>query len=94
MTVPCAPKTRRKSSSVTPGEVDYPLGMPSGAFGDCTSTAIDTNKLYTLRAGLNYHLGQRTSLDFLTGYQGRTGSSGGSSDYDEFWASVQLIRTF
>jgi crotonobetainyl-CoA:carnitine CoA-transferase CaiB-like acyl-CoA transferase len=28
------------SSSVTPGEVDYPLGMPSGAFGDCTSAAV------------------------------------------------------
>jgi crotonobetainyl-CoA:carnitine CoA-transferase CaiB-like acyl-CoA transferase len=28
------------ASSVTPPEVDYPLGMPSGAFGDCTSAAI------------------------------------------------------
>jgi crotonobetainyl-CoA:carnitine CoA-transferase CaiB-like acyl-CoA transferase len=28
------------ASSVTPDEVDYPLGMPSGAFGDCTSAAV------------------------------------------------------
>ena len=28
------------SSSVTPPEADYPIGMPSGAFGDCTSAAM------------------------------------------------------
>src|SRR5690606_18679901 len=28
------------AASVTPADLEYPLGMPSGAFGDCTSGAI------------------------------------------------------
>ncbi len=28
------------AASVTPPEQDYPLGMPAGAFGDCTSAAV------------------------------------------------------
>jgi len=28
------------ASSVTPAEVDYPIGMPGAAFGDCTSAAV------------------------------------------------------
>jgi crotonobetainyl-CoA:carnitine CoA-transferase CaiB-like acyl-CoA transferase len=28
------------ASSVTPEDAEYPLGMPAGAFGDCTSAAV------------------------------------------------------
>lgn len=28
------------ASSVTPAELDYPIGMPGAAFGDCTSAAV------------------------------------------------------
>ena len=54
----------------------------------------DQDDLYTLRAGLDHELGERTNLQFATGYQTRQGTSGGTGDYDEFWASVQVIRTF
>ena len=41
-------------SGVTPADADYPLGMPSGAFGDCTSGAM-------LVAGINAALFQRAT---------------------------------
>ncbi len=62
--------------------------------GDCSDITTDGDDLYTLRAALDHELGLRTSLQLETGYQSRQGTSGGQSDYDEFWASVQVIRTF
>jgi len=41
-------------AGVTPEDADYPLGMPSGAFGDCTSGAM-------LVAGINAALFQRAT---------------------------------
>ena len=41
------------SAGVTPADHDYPLSMPSGAFGDCTSGAM-------LVAGINAALFQRS----------------------------------
>jgi uncharacterized protein (PEP-CTERM system associated) len=51
--------------------------------------------LYTLDAGLDYLLGLRTTLGLATGFRSREGAtSDNSGDYDEFWASVHLVRTF
>jgi uncharacterized protein (PEP-CTERM system associated) len=55
----------------------------------------ESDELTTLEAGLDYALGLRTQLAFQTGYRSRNNSTAGASgDYDEFWASAQLVRTF
>jgi hypothetical protein len=47
-----------------------------------------------LRARWEYELGLRTRLGFQTGWTSRDQSDGAFGDYDEYWASVELGRTF
>lgn len=60
-----------------------------------TPVITESDDLYALRAGLDYELGSRTTLALATGLRSRQGSSSDESgDYDEYWASVRLIRDF
>lgn len=43
---------------------------------------------------LDHQLGLRTTVSFRTGLQQREGSANADGDYDEYWASVQLGRSF
>lgn len=61
--------------------------------GTCTSIG-DDDTLTTLEAGLDHTLGPKTGVGFRLGLQRRADTSTGVSDYDEFWGSVQLVRTF
>jgi hypothetical protein len=67
-------------------------------FGEAGSGELpisEEDQLYTLQAGIDYLLGLRTSLGFATGFRTRQGSTADESgDYDEYWASVRLVRTF
>ena len=61
--------------------------------GSCASLGGEDN-LATLQAGLDYTLGLKTGAGFRVGMQRRSDTSSGVSEYDELWASVQLVRTF
>jgi len=55
----------------------------------------ESDDLYELEAGLDYELGSRTTLGLGSGYRSRQGATADESgDYDEYWASVRLIRAF
>jgi hypothetical protein len=78
--------THREFADLTGCDPDVP--------GDCAGVTTDSDELYTLRARLDHELGLRTSLQFETGYQARGGTGGDEADYDEFWASAQVVRLF
>jgi uncharacterized protein (PEP-CTERM system associated) len=76
--------THREFSNLTDCDPNIP--------GDCAGIGTGSDELYTLRAGLDHELGPRTTLQFETGYQSR--QQGDVGDYDEFWASAQVMRAF
>jgi hypothetical protein len=78
--------THREFADLTGCNPDVP--------GDCAGVTTDSDELYTLRARLDHELGLRTSLRFETGYQSRGGTGGDEADYDEVWASAQVVRLF
>lgn len=59
----------------------------------CTPLAAD-DELTRLIGAIDYTLGLKTGLGFRLGWQRRGGAADGSSDYDELWGSVQLLRKF
>lgn len=60
---------------------------------DASAPGYDDDLLY-LRVGLDHELGLRTRAAFYTGWNSRSRDGGSSDDYDEYWASVELVRTF
>ncbi len=60
---------------------------------DDTAPAFEDDNLY-LRMGVARELGLRTSASLYTGWSSRDRKDGSSADYDEYWVSVELVRTF
>ncbi len=60
---------------------------------DDTVPGYDDDIFY-LRLGLDRELGLRTRAALYTGWSSRDRDGGASGDYDEYWASVELVRTF
>lgn len=57
----------------------------------------DTDQITNFVLNLDHQLGLRTTVSFRTGLQMREGSAsvdGVDGDYDEYWASIQLGRSF